>query len=193
MTWLDSSSRCGSRAAGWFARGGIGYRRERIAPTGSCVAVIVLGAPIIATPLGGAGRSLTTATGYLIGPHHGPVLNEPTGETHAVGIITTLSGAARSLAWSPPRSGARWSSWATPGPHWAIRTCLLAESELSLSLELLTDHLLEQLDPAVAGVDRCAVALARLDARPTIKIRKLAAMLGVSNAFLDRSSSGSSG
>ena len=38
----------------------------------------------------------------------------------------------------------------------------------------------------MAGVDRCAAALARLDARPTIKIRKLAAMLGVSIAFLDR-------
>lgn len=75
----------------------------------------------------------------------------------------------------------------------AIRTRLLAESEPSLSLELLTAYLFEQLDPAVAGVDRCAVDLAMLDARPTIKIRKLAAMLGVSNAFLDRSSSGSSG
>jgi hypothetical protein len=37
----------------WYARGRIDYRRERIAPTGSTVAVVVLGDPI--RPVAGAG------------------------------------------------------------------------------------------------------------------------------------------
>lgn len=171
----------------WFARGWIGYRRERIAPTGSCVAVIVLGAPIIATSQGGSGTSFTAATGYLIGPHNGPVLNEPTGETFAAGIVTTPVG-CRSVFGLDPASirgavvdlGTAWPQLA------AIRPRLLAESDPAAVVDLLTAHLREQLDPDVAGVDRCAAALATLDARPTIEIRELAAMLGVSNGFLDR-------
>ena len=33
----------------WFARGTVPYTRERIAPTGSTVAIVVLGDPILAT------------------------------------------------------------------------------------------------------------------------------------------------
>ncbi|MBB5787762.1 DUF6597 domain-containing transcriptional factor [Jiangella mangrovi] len=76
----------------WFARGRIDYPDERIAPTGSTVAVVVLGDPIRETPADGAGEPLVTGTGFLLGPHDRPVVNEPLGETHCVGIVTTPVG-----------------------------------------------------------------------------------------------------
>ena len=40
----------------WYARGTVPYARERIAPTGSTVVVLVLGPPIRETPDDGGGR-----------------------------------------------------------------------------------------------------------------------------------------
>jgi hypothetical protein len=51
----------------WHARGQIPYVREKIAPTGSTVAGIVLGPPIRQTPTGGP--PFLATTGFLIGPH----------------------------------------------------------------------------------------------------------------------------
>jgi AraC-like DNA-binding protein len=76
----------------WYARGQIPYARERIAPTGSTVAVIVLGAPIREIPDNGRGVPFLASHGFLIGPHDRPVINEPTGETYCVGIVTTPVG-----------------------------------------------------------------------------------------------------
>ena len=50
----------------WHARGQIPYAREKIAPTGSTVAGIVLGPPIQQTPSGGP--PFLAHTGFLIGP-----------------------------------------------------------------------------------------------------------------------------
>ena len=75
----------------WFARGRIAGVSERIAPTGSTVAAVVLGDPIRLTP-GGGGVSLSAETGFLIGPHDRPVVNEPQGETYCVGIVTRPVG-----------------------------------------------------------------------------------------------------
>jgi hypothetical protein len=65
----------------WYARGTVPYVRERIVPSGSMVAVVVLGDLIIETPDDGRGPALRAERGSLIGPHDRPVLNEPTGET----------------------------------------------------------------------------------------------------------------
>ena len=75
----------------WFARGRITGVRERIAPTGSTVAAVVLGDPIRQTPIG-EGTALVAETGFLIGPHDRPIVNEPQGETFCVGIVTTPVG-----------------------------------------------------------------------------------------------------
>ncbi|MFK8024286.1 MAG: DUF6597 domain-containing transcriptional factor, partial [Ilumatobacter sp.] len=83
----------------WYARGTVPYQREQIAPTGSCVAVFVLGPPIREAPLGAAMQSFER--GFLIGPHERPVVNEPTGETHAVGIVCTTVGATPVLGVDP--------------------------------------------------------------------------------------------
>ena len=87
----------------WYARGTIPYRRELIAPTGSSVAGVVLGAPIAAKPLAHDGDAFVAHRGYLIGPHDGPVVNEPTGQTHAVGVVTTPVGAGPALGVEPAR------------------------------------------------------------------------------------------
>lgn len=76
----------------WYARGTAPYTRERIAPTGSTVAVFVLGDAILQTPSNGEGPTLRAERGFLIGPHDRPTVNEPTGETFAVGIVTTPIG-----------------------------------------------------------------------------------------------------
>ena len=74
----------------WHARGQIAYARERIAPTGSTVAGVVLGPPIRQTADGRP--PFLAEAGFLIGPHDRPLLNEPTAETHCVGIVTTPVG-----------------------------------------------------------------------------------------------------
>jgi AraC-like DNA-binding protein len=84
----------------WFARGRIAGVRERIAPTGSTVAAVVLGDPIRQTPVG-EGTALVADTGFLIGPHDRPIVNEPLGETYCVGIVTTPVGCRPTLGLAP--------------------------------------------------------------------------------------------
>jgi hypothetical protein len=84
----------------WFARGRITGIRERIAPTGSTVAAVVLGDPILQTPVG-QGTALLADMGFLIGPHDRPIVNEPQGETYCVGIVTTPVGCRPTLGLAP--------------------------------------------------------------------------------------------
>src|ERR1700741_4404622 len=70
----------------WYARGQIDPPRELIAPTGSTVAAVVFGSPLRQTPAGG--QPFLATTGFLIGPHDRPIVNEPTAETHRLGILT---------------------------------------------------------------------------------------------------------
>lgn len=81
----------------WFARGTVPYTRERIAPTGSTVAIVVLGDPILQIGDDGRGARHLAERSSLIGPHDGPMVNEPQGETHALGIVTTPVGAGAAL------------------------------------------------------------------------------------------------
>ena len=55
----------------WYARGTVPYTRERIAPTGATVAVIVLGDAILQTPDDGHGQTFRATRGFLIGPTRG--------------------------------------------------------------------------------------------------------------------------
>ena len=87
----------------WYARGTITYTREKIAPTGSTVAVFVLGDPIIHTANNGDGEPLRAMRGFIVGPHDRPVINEPTGETFAVGIIGAPIGCEAIFGLRPSR------------------------------------------------------------------------------------------
>lgn len=85
----------------WYARGTVPYTRDRIAPTGSTVAVLIFGDPIIERADDGAGPAVETRTGFVIGSHDRALVNEPTGKTHAVGIVTTPTGCEQVLGVRP--------------------------------------------------------------------------------------------
>ena len=168
----------------WYARGTISYRREKIAPTGSTVAVIVLGDPIIETANNGRGVPLLSSTGFLIGPHDGPVVNEPTGETYAMGIVTTPVGCETVFGVRPGSIRGRvvdlFDSW--PRAR-ALRRSLLDSGDPDEMLGLV----LAAIEPEpVRGVERCAQAVALFEDDPRRSIQDIASSLGRSHAHLDR-------
>lgn len=170
----------------WYARGTIRYRRERIAPTGSCVAVVVLGAPIIETPTA-TGVPLVAEEGFLIGPHDGPTLNEPTGETFAVGAVLTPIGCRAVLGLDPATLRGNVVDLRSAWPRaTALRAALLAESEPSRMLDIVAAALEAELTEDVPGLELSARAVALLELEPTLEIRTLAGRLGVSHGHLDR-------
>lgn len=87
----------------WYARGTVPYAREKIAPTGSTVAVIVLGDPILQVPSNGQGVPFQAERGFLVGPHDQPAVNEPLGETFAIGVVGTPVGCAAVFGVLPSR------------------------------------------------------------------------------------------
>jgi AraC-like DNA-binding protein len=170
----------------WHARGQITYTRETIAPTGSTVAGLVLGPAIRQTPADG--RPFLARTGFLIGPHDRPLVNEPTGATHCVGVVTTPIGAGPvfgvrpatlrgrvvdlAAAW-PPAAGLRWE---------LLDTAADPEAMLDRTEHVLTAGLSE----GDRGLDRCARAVAALEAEPARAIADVAEELGISHGHLDR-------
>lgn len=171
----------------WYARGRVPYRRERIAPTGSSVAVIVLGDPIIETAVGARGGSVVADRGFFIGPHDRPVINEPTGETFAVGVVTTPVGCAAVFDVAPGSVAGRVvpldEAWAGAAE---VRNELLAMTDPEAMLDRLTGALEDGLDLTDPGLDRCARAVEILEADPLVSIAEVAQELGVSHGHLDR-------
>ena len=171
----------------WFARGQIAYQRERIAPTGSTVAVIVLGSPIRQIPDDGEGKPFVASTGFLAGPHDRPVVNEPTAETYCVGIVSTPVGCEALFGIRPATIRGRVidleSSWP---PASALRIRLSGTAEPERMLDTVTDALAAGVRPDIAGLDRCETAVAQLVATPELSIADLAGELGVSHGHLDR-------
>jgi AraC-like DNA-binding protein len=172
----------------WHARGTIPYARERIAPTGSAIAVIILGDPIVETPDDGRGAPLRADRGFLIGPHDRPVINEPTGETHAVGVVTTAVGCSAAFGVLPAAIRGRvvdlegvWE------PARSLRDLILHEADPASRLDLITDVLARSLPGKVdPTIGRCERAVAMLEADPTRPIGDIAAGLNMSHTRLDR-------
>jgi AraC-like DNA-binding protein len=169
----------------WHARGRIGYARERIAPTGSTVAGVVLGPPIRQTPA--SGPALLAVEGFLIGPHDRPLVNEPTGLTHCVGVVTTPVGCRAVFGVDPAPLRGRAVELATAWPAArALRADLLTLDDGDAMLGRTEDVLRAGLDESDRGLDRCVAAVAALEERPARPIAELAAELGVSHGHLDR-------
>lgn len=170
----------------WHARGQIPYARERIAPTGSTVAGIVLGPPIRQTPAGGA--PFLATTGFLIGPHDRPLTNEPTGRTDCAGVVTTPVGCRAVFGVDPAPLRGRvvdlGTAWrAAP----ALRAELLAGGGDPASMLDRTEAVLRAgLDESDRGLARCATAVAALESAPARSIADLAGDLGISHGHLDR-------
>ena len=171
----------------WWARGRIPYRQERIAPTGSTVAVLVLGSPILQVPRNGEGEPFVATHGWLAGPHDGPVLNAPTAETWAVGVVSSPVGCRALFGVDPAPLRGRVvdlrGAWAAAT---ALRRALLGVDDPVAGLDLAEDALRAGLRPDAPGVRRCATAVAALEADPTRPIADVAAEVGVSHAHLDR-------
>ncbi len=171
----------------WYARGTIPYKREKIAPTGSTVAVFVLGDPIEETADNGEGRSLRADRGFLIGPHDRPVINEPTGETFAVGVVGTPVGCEALFGIRPSRLRGRAVDLETIWPAAAqLRSELLSASGPEEMLNIVEAHLAATYDPSIPGLDRCRQAVSMLEGRSTQPIADIAAELGISHGHLDR-------
>lgn len=171
----------------WYARGTVPYTRERIAPTGSTVAVLIFGDAIIERADDGAGPSVRTRTGFVIGPHDRPVINEPTGETHAVGIVTTPLGCEQVLGIRPALLRGRVAPIEACWPAGAeIREVLLGIADPDAVLARLDAELVDRLGPEPPARSRVVAALAAIDADPTREIAAIAADLGISRAQLHR-------
>jgi AraC-like DNA-binding protein len=169
----------------WHASGQIPYARERIAPTGSTVAGLVLGPPIRQTPADG--EPFTAGTGFLIGPHDRPLTNEPTGRTDVVGVVTTPIGCRAALGVDPRAIRGRVVDLLAAWPAGrALRADLLAGGGSTALLDRTEEVLTAGLDESDRGLDRCAAAVEALEAAPARPIGALAADLGISHGHLDR-------
>lgn len=160
----------------WYARGQIDHPRELIAPTGSTVAAVVFGAPIRQTPASGPDHLATT--GFLIGPHDRPIVNEPTAETHCLGVVTTPVGCRAVLGLAPAGLRGRVTGW---GPAERLRDELHgtpAEQLRQVERTLTVGD--------TRGTERCARAVAALEESPARSIAEIASELGVSHGHLDR-------
>ncbi len=169
----------------WFARGRITGVRERIAPTGSTVAAVVLGDPIRLTPADGA--PLVTDTGFLIGPHDRPVVNEPQGETYCVGIVTRPAGCRPVFGLAPVALKGRVLDLVEVWPRAAaLRRGLSSCGSPEEALDLVESLLCTEEPFSRTAVARCAAAVQALTADPTRPVAEIATSLGVSHGHLDR-------
>ena len=171
----------------WYARGTITYTREKIAPTGSTVAVFVLGDPIIETPDNGAGAALHATRGFLVGPHDRPVINEPTGETFAIGIVSSPIGCQAIFEVPPAAIRGRVvdleAAWPAAAALRARLSTLRDPEQMLAVVERQVDGGRAAGDPALA---RCERAVTLLEEAPTRPIADIAAELGISHGHLDR-------
>ena len=154
--------------------------------------MIVLGDPIIETAGGPKAVPLRADRGFLIGPHDRPVTNEPTGETFAVGIVTTPVGCRAALGLDPaPIAGRVVELTEAWGPAAALRARLIglaaaADPDPETMLDLVVATVAGGLDLDVPGLDRCERAVTMLDDDPLRPIADIAAEVGVSHGHLDR-------
>ncbi len=169
----------------WYARGQLAHEGERIAPTGSTVAVFVLGSPILETPRNGEGEPFLAERGWLAGPHDGPVLNAPTAETHAVGIVTTPVGCRALFGVDPAPLRGR---VADLEQEWPAATKLRETLRYMPPLDCLgaVEATLSDGLQETPGWQRCAQAIESLEQDPLRPIHELATDLGITHAHLDR-------
>ena len=141
--------------------------RERIAPTGSTVAAVVLGDPINQTP-DGEGIALVADTGFLIGPHDRPIVNEPQGETHCVGIVTTPVGCRPAFGIAPATLRGRVVDLLDAWPRAVTLRRELSKCQTPVEALDIVERTLSTQEPFDRhAFDRCEAAAAQLSADPT--------------------------
>lgn len=171
----------------WYARGTVPYKQEKIAPTGSVVAIFILGDAIEQTPATRADMPVRSTTGLLIGPHDGPVTNRPIGETHAVGIVATPVGCERLFGVRPATLRGDVVELLGVWPAAAeLRDRLLRLDSGAEKTAVLHDYLQANLGVTQKGADYCRAAIEMLEADPQVAISDVAARLEVAPGELDR-------
>lgn len=170
----------------WFARGRITGVSERIAPTGSTVAAVVLGDPIRLTASGGE-SSVTAEEGFIIGPHDRPVLNQPLGETYCVGIVTSPVGCRPCFGLAPAPLRGRVVDLTEVWPRAvSLRSALSSCHSPAEALDVVESTLQAPEPFDRPAFERCRAAVEALKADPTRPVADIAAGLGVSHGHLDR-------
>lgn len=170
----------------WFARGRSPTAREQIAPTGSTVAGIVLADPILQT----AARATVpyrAETGFLIGPHDRPMVNQPLGLTHCYGIVVTPVGCRAVFGCKPAPLRGRVVDLVEEWPEAGrLRSALAAIGDGASGLELLRAALARLPLHPEPGMERAEVVVESLTRDPAVSIAALADGLGISHGHLDR-------
>ncbi len=170
----------------WYARGTVPYS-ETINPTGSSLAVFVLGDPVRCGAFGDDRRPLRAEHGFFVGPHDRPMVNEPTGETIAVGIVSKAVGCQALFGVVPSHLRGQVHDLETiwPGATY-LREKLLTTTDKEVMLDMVERYLSATLDTSTVGLDRCERAVEVLEQDPTRPIADIADDLGVSHGHLDR-------
>ena len=131
--------------------------------------------------------ALVADTGFLIGPHDRPIVNEPQGETYCVGIVTTPVGCRPAFGLAPATLRGRVVDLLEAWPRAAALRRELSKSRTpaeALDMVEATLRTPEAFDRN--AFDRCEAAAAQLSADPTRPVGDIAAELGVSHGHLDR-------
>lgn len=170
----------------WYARGTVPYS-ETINPTGSSLAVFVLGDPMLCGAFGDGRRPLRAEHGFFVGPHDRPMVNEPTGETIAVGIVSKAVGCQALFGVVPSHLRGQAHDLETIWPAATfLRESLLTTDSKEAMLDMVEQYLAATLDTSTVGLERCEKAIELLEVDPTRPIADIAEDLGVSHGHLDR-------
>lgn len=171
----------------WYAKGTVPYRRERIAPTGSTVAIVVLGDPILQIGDDGRGARHLAERGSLIGPHDGPMVNEPQGETHAVGIVTTPIGCAAVFGVAPASVRGEVVDLEPAWPDATdLRRRLLELDDPDAKVDLVVERLTAAARQPTERERTVALAVGLVERDPTRPIPDVAEEIGLSPGHLSR-------
>ncbi len=146
----------------------------------------MLGDPIRQTPVG-VGTALVADTGFLIGPHDRPIVNEPLGETYCVGIVTTPVGCRPALGLAPASLRGRVVDLLGAWPRAAALRQELTSCRTSAAALDVVEATLRTAEPFDRNAfSRCEAAVRQLSADPARPVTDIAAALGVSHGHLDR-------
>lgn len=174
----------------WYARGRLRAPAERVAPLGSAVLGLVLGAPIVQTSRNGAGETHLARSGFLLGPSDEPLLNRPLGDTWCLGVVATPVGCAAAFG-VPPASVRGRVVGAEAWPELpGVRRELRATEDPEALLDVVERALVRSTGRGAGRLPRCTgaveAAVAALEADPGRRVGDVAREVGLSHAYLDR-------
>ena len=161
-----------------------------MAPLGSAVLGVVLGAPIVQTPRNGAGETHLARSGFLLGPSDEPLLNRPLGDTWCVGVVATPVGCAAAFGVPPAAVRGRVVGAEVWPELPEARRALRATQDPEMLLDVVERALVGSTRRGAGRLPRCTgaveTAVAALEAEPGRPVGDVAREVGLSHAYLDR-------